>query len=129
MTGIRKFNDFRETARHITGTDGHGHKPCDDDDHLEEIRHRHGPHTAVHGVKEHDERTDRHTGGNAHETFGDEVQHQPQRRNLRSHPTEVGNDDENRAGKFDLPSVTATVKVADGQKIHLVELTGKKHPN
>ena len=126
MTVIRVGNHLIRAARHVTRHESDHNEADDNQNHLEEVSQRNGPHAAVHRVKQHDQRTDHHAERHRNRTFRYQVQHEAESGDLSRHPSEVREDDENRAREFNALPIAMAVEAADREKVHLVELAGKE---
>src|SRR2546425_116454 len=62
------------------------HQADDQDDHLQEVRHRHRPHAAEQRVGQDGHHADGHAHGNADRAARQQVEHQPQGRDLGRDP-------------------------------------------
>ena len=122
-----QIDHLARAARHVTGKEGQYQQAGDQNDHLHEIRHCHGPHAAEQRVDQHGEHAYRHAHGNADDTAREQVEHQAQRRDLGRNPAQIAEHDDQRADHLDSSAIARAVVVADGQQIHAVELGRKKH--
>ena len=122
----RQIDDLVRTARHVAREPGQNHQTEHQNDHLDEIGHGHRPHAAPERVDQDRRHADGHAPRNADGTARQQVEHQPQRRDLRRHPAEVAQHDDQRTDDFDGAAIALTVVVADGQQRHAVELGGKE---
>ena len=97
-----------------------------DDSHLHKIEDCHRKHAAEGGVGEHNGRAQHHALRLRDRAAGDHKKHQPQRLDLRRHPTKVGRHDGQRTQNFYCAVVAQPVVIADGEQVHAIQLAGEK---
>ncbi|MNZ84844.1 hypothetical protein D3C78_1036150 [compost metagenome] len=119
-------------ADHIDRATGHVadqpdqvEQAADDDDHLQEVSQRNGPHAAEQGVQQNDDGADDHALGGGQPAIGQHAEDHAQRGDLRGDPAHVGNDDHQAGEDFHVLAVALAEEVADGEQVQAVQRTGK----
>ena len=125
----RQIKNRCRAAGHVGRKERQHQQPDDQDDHLDEIGHGNRPHAPQQGVGQNGDDPHHHAPRDGDGTMGEQIEDDAQRGDLRRHPSQIADHDDDRAEHLDEAAVARAVVVADGEQIHAVETPGNEQPH